>query len=76
MACALNNYGRAVGAATFIQIYLIPYLVSRMFHMLSDLSDTSFEQLANHWIVMLTFLHHSDPTIRASLLHSHFYHAV
>ncbi|KAF7762132.1 hypothetical protein Agabi119p4_8725 [Agaricus bisporus var. burnettii] len=45
MICLLGIFYNQVGFASFVRLYVIPYL------------------LANHWIVMLTYLHHSDPTI-------------
>ncbi|KAH8093959.1 fatty acid desaturase-domain-containing protein [Cristinia sonorae] len=45
MAVILYRWTQEVGAAAFMKLYLIPWLLS------------------NHWLVMLTFLHHSDPSI-------------
>jgi len=57
-------YGKEVGLANFIKFYFIPYIVCFPFTLLAYFSFWfDILQLANHWIVMLTFLHHTDPTV-------------
>ena len=65
MSCILIEYSRTVGGWAFFKLYFIPYLVSILSATLAY-SDTP--QLANHWIVMLTFLHHTDPTLRTCMV--------
>ena len=66
MSAILYIWGRTVGFHNFLKLYFVPYIVSR--HCIWDNIcpsnvDRTLQQLANHWIVMLTYLHHSDPTI-------------
>jgi fatty acid desaturase len=62
MSSVLVYYTRQVGIANFIKFYFIPYLVCNS-RLLRLRNLTPIFQLANHWIVMLTYLHHSDPTL-------------
>lgn len=60
MVCILYAWSAHVGFSMFLKLYFVPYVVRLVPHLFAH-PDTS--QLTNHWIVMLTFLHHSDPTI-------------
>jgi hypothetical protein len=64
MSCVLYFWTQEVGLANFAKLYLVPYIVrSALFrHIFFSLKLTD-PQSANHWTVMLTYLHHSDPTI-------------
>ena len=62
MASILYLWTQQVGLGYFFKLYFVPYLVSHWFETLWMYNDSGW-QLSNHWIVMLTYLHHSDPTI-------------
>lgn len=64
VALILSRWTLEIGISNFIKFYFIPYLVCPICpNSTSALVLITFHQLANHWIVMLTYLHHSDPTI-------------
>jgi fatty acid desaturase len=64
MAYLLYLFTRLYGYNQLAAHYIIPYLVRKLaissFHCSLRLYS---DQLANHWIIMLTYLQHTDPTI-------------
>ena len=66
MTSVLTYYIREAGIGMFVKMYFIPYLVrppTPYTYLCVCARTNAHGQLANHWIVMLTFLHHSDPSI-------------
>ena len=64
MSSVLYLWTKQVGIGYFAKLYFVPYLVPKFpIYIFRSREVDGIPQLSNHWIVMLTYLHHSDPTI-------------
>lgn len=64
MLFILYFWTRRVGLEYFLRLYFVPYLVCRsLYYANLSMSNSGWWQLSNHWVIMATYLHHSDPTI-------------